>query len=212
MAKKLITKVAYVDTFLKGIIEICNNISQKDIDMVVNHLFRAWWRQNTIFFIGNGGSASTAMHFAGDINNCTADLPGANPVRAMSLAENMVRFSALVNDRGWANVYTDQLANYFKPGDVVMAISVHGGSGQDKAGPWSQNLTAALKYAKDNGGTALGFAGFDGGAMKEICNTCVVVPYNTTPHVEGFHVVIHHLIFDALTKKIKQAYEQISNA
>jgi len=197
-------KIAYVDSFLKGIVEICNNISQPDIDQLVETLFNAWRDQNNIFIVGNGGSAGTAMHLSGDLNNCTANFEGLPPVRAFSLAENIVRFSALVNDRGWNNVYTEQLKNYFRPGDIVIAISVHGGSGKDKAEPWSQNLTSALQYAKDNGGKTIGLTGFDGGAFKDMCDLCVIVPYNTTPHVEAFHVVIHHLVFDQLTKRIEE--------
>lgn len=204
-------KVDYVDSFLKGVIEICENINQKDIDKVIDLFFQAWWNQNNIFFIGNGGSAGTAMHFAGDLVNTTANIPHVPPVRALSLNDNMVRFSALVNDQGWENVYVEQLKTYFKPGDILAALSVHGGSGKDKAGLWSQNLTAALKYAKDSGGKTVGFAGFDGGAFKNICDVCVVVPYNTTPHVEGFHVVLHHLIFDQLTSKIKNAAKALKN-
>lgn len=201
-------KVGYVDSFLQGVIEICQNISQKDIDLFVDYLFRAWRKQNSIYFIGNGGSASTASHFAADLNNCTANIPGAPPVRAFSLVENISRFSALVNDQGWDKVYVEQLKNYFRPGDMVVCISVHGGAGREKAGLWSQNLLAALKYAKDNKGKALGLAGFDGGEMKKISDACIVVPYNTTPHVEGFHVVIHHLIFDELTRRIETSFKK----
>ncbi len=206
MAKKDISKIEYVENFLAGIKEICDNIDQKSIDHVVEIFFQAWWKQSTIFFMGNGGSAGTAVHFAGDLVNATTDTPNIPTLKALSLNDNMVRFSALVNDQGWENVYTEQLRSYFKPGDVVVAISVHGGAGKDKAGAWSQNLVRALQYAKDNGGKAVGLAGFDGGAFKEICDECIVVPYNTTPHVEGFHVVLHHLIFEALTKKIKKAH------
>ncbi|MBI4039355.1 SIS domain-containing protein [Candidatus Daviesbacteria bacterium] len=198
-------KIDYIDSFLKGVIDICRNIAQKDIDQVVEYLFKAWWNQNNIFLIGNGGSASAALHFVADLNNCTAKISGVHPVHALSLVDNMIRFSALVNDVGWDNVYVDQIKNYFKPGDVVFAISVHGGTGRDQAQAWSQNLVKALKYAQDNGGRALAMTGFDGGLMKQICDACIVIPYNTTPHVEGFYGVVHHLITERLTDKIKQA-------
>lgn len=206
MAKKVNSgKVAEIDTYLKEVAEICEEISQKDLDLFIDYLFKAWWNQNNIFFVGNGGSASTSIHFAADLNNCTTKIPGVHPVRALSLNENHSRISALTNDEGWSNVYLSQLKNFFKPGDVVVGISVHGGSGKDRAGVWSQNLLAALQYAKDNGGKALGFTGFDGGAMKTLCDVCVNVPKNSTPHVEGMHVVLHHLVFDELTKRIERA-------
>lgn len=208
MAKKVaIEKVDYVDSFIKGIVDICEKISQKDIDQIIEYLFKAWWNQNNVFLIGNGGSAGTALHLTADLNNCTIKFNNVHPIHALSLVDNMVRYSALVNDAGWENVYVEQLKNYFKPGDVVFAISVHGGTGKDMAAAWSQNLVKALKYAQDNGGKALALAGFDGGVMKQMCDACIVIPYNTTPHVEGFYGVVHHLITERLTEKIKAAVE-----
>ena len=87
-------------------------------------------------------------------------------------------------------------------GDVVVAISVHGGSGSDKAGAWSQNLLKAVKYAKDNGGKIIGLAGFDGGILKTAADECIVVPANSTPHVEGMHLVITHLMCEQLREMI----------
>lgn len=210
--KKTDSKIEYIDKFLKGVVEISQNVSHKDVDDFIKMISEAWFNNQNIFICGNGGSASTASHFTADLNNCLSDIEGAKMLNVTCLNDNMARFSALVNDRGWENVYTEQLRNYFKPGDLVIAISVHGGSGKEKAGVWSQNLLKALQYAKDNGGKALGMAGFDGGVMKKICDVCIVVPYNTTPHVEGFHVVLHHLIYDALPKRINafiQASKQI---
>lgn len=202
-------KIEYINSFLKGIVEICDNISQPDIDAVIEYLFRAWWNQNNVFIIGNGGSAGAALHFTADLNNCTIRLENTHPVHALSLVDNMVRYSALVNDWGWENVYLEQLKNYFRPGDIVFAISVHGGTGKDKALAWSQNLVKALKYAQDNGGKALSLTGFDGGIMREICDASIVIPFNSTPHVEGFYGVVHHLITERLTKKITNAVEMI---
>ena len=51
-------------------------------------------------------------------------------------------------------------------------------------------------------GKAIGFAGFDGGAMKDLADVCIVVPYDATPHVEAFHVVLQHLIAFMLKEKI----------
>src|SRR5207244_1954626 len=83
--------------------------------------------------------ARTATHLAADLNKLTA-IPGQPRLRAMSLVDNIPLVSALVNDDGWDNVYTEQLATFYRPGDVLITISVHGGQGRDKAGAWSQNL------------------------------------------------------------------------
>ena len=201
------TKVQYIESFLKGIEEICQNISQPDIENVIDLIFKAWRSGNNIFIIGNGGSAGAALHFTADLNNCTLRMDSVHPMHALSLVDNMVRYSALVNDVGWENVYVEQLKNYFRPGDIVFAISVHGGSGKDMAEAWSQNLIKALKYAQDKGGKAIALAGFDGGMMKKICDACIIIPYNTTPHVEGFCGIIHHIITERLTEKIKDAVD-----
>ena len=196
----------YTDRFLEGVRHVAETIDRKTIDRVIELLFSAWQRGNTVFTCGNGGSAGTATHFAADLFKCTV-VAGQPRLRVISLVDNIPLVSALVNDEGWENVYVEQLKTLFRPGDVVLGISVHGGSGRDKAGLWSQNLLRAMQYARDHGGYAVGFSGFDGGAMKELADVCVVVPYNTTPHVESFHVVLHHLVTFCLAEKIRAAAE-----
>jgi D-sedoheptulose 7-phosphate isomerase len=195
----------YIERFLDGVQEVTQRIDGEAVDRAIEALFAAWQRGNTVFTCGNGGSAGTATHLAADLFKCTI-APGRPRLRAMSLVDNVPLMSALTNDDGWDKVYEEQLKTLFRPGDVVLAISVHGGSGRDKAGLWSQNLLRALQYAKDNGGQAIGFSGFDGGAMKELCDVCVVVPYQTTPHVEAYHVVIHHLVTFCLAEKIRNSH------
>jgi D-sedoheptulose 7-phosphate isomerase len=128
--------------------------------------------------------------------------------RAFSLVDNIPLVSALTNDNGWGDIYYEQLRNFFRKGDVVVAISVHGGSGSDKAGPWSQNLLKAVKYAKDHGGKVIGLSGFDGGLLRTVSDACVVVPANSTPHVEGMHLVLTHLICEQLREKISAKGKQ----
>lgn len=194
-----------INAFLWGVEKISEQVSRFDIDLFIQELYHAWQRRNQVFIIGNGGSDATTSHFAADLNNCTTKITGTHPFRAHCLGDNLTRISALTNvDEGWGRVYTAQLENFFQSGDMVIGISVHGGSGKDRAGIWSQNLLAALQYAKDRNGKALGLTGFDGGVTKKMCDVCINVPYETTPHVEGFHSILTHSISSELTKRIAQ--------
>ena len=192
---------SYIERYLKRTGEIAATLAREEIDRVIEIFFGAWERGRTIFLIGNGGSAGTAEHFAADLTKCTI-APDRRRLRAVSLVDNTPLVSALTNDEGWDQVYVEQLKTFFTPGDVVVALSVHGGAGRDKAGLWSQNLLRALQYARDHGGTAVGLAGFDGGAMKTAADACIVVPADSTPLVESFHVVLHHLITFCLAERI----------
>jgi D-sedoheptulose 7-phosphate isomerase len=112
---------------------------------------------------------------------------------------------ALINDEGFDNLFYEQLKTKLHKGDILICISVHGGAGSDKAGLWSQNLLRAMKYVQENGGKAIGLSGFDGGPMKEIADVCIVVPVDSTPQVESFHLALEHLICACLREKIAKA-------
>jgi len=194
----------FVDNYLRETEGIARLMSREDIEKMIDLLFKAWKDGRQVFLAGNGGSAGTATHLAGDLSKYVST-GGKKAFRAFSLNENVPLLTALTNDLGWENVYVEQLKNVFQRGDVFIVISVHGGSGSDKAGPWSQNLLKAAKFVKDNGGTVLGLAGFDGGVLKKIADACVVVPASSTPHVEGFHSVISHLIVERLRELIAKS-------
>lgn len=192
-----------IEQYLREIKEICDNISREDIDKIIEMLFNAWKNDNKVFFCGNGGSAGTANHFMCDLFKVTI-VKGKKRFKALCLNDNVPLMTALINDEGWDNLYIEQLINLFERGDVLICFSVHGGSGRDKAGAWSQNLLKAMDYVNKNGGKTIGFSGFDGGAMKEIADASIVVPFNATPHVEAFHVVLQHLIAFRLKEKIME--------
>jgi D-sedoheptulose 7-phosphate isomerase len=187
--------------YLDEVSGIVAALNRSDIDRAIEILYSAWKEDRQVFVIGNGGSASTSTHFACDLNKWVSD-EADRKFRAFALVDNIPLMSALTNDNGWSDVYSEQLRNFFRKGDVLVAISVHGGSGSDKAGPWSQNLLKAVKYVKDNGGKVVGLSGFDGGVLKTAADACVVVPAESTPHVEGMHLVLTHLISEQLRSRI----------
>ncbi len=192
-----------IKAYLENLKKITDSISVDDIDKTISILNEARQRGNKIFVIGNGGSASTATHFAADLNKYTS-VEGQRRFKAISLEDNTALLTALINDEGWENVYSYQLENLMDDGDCLVAISVHGGTGKDKAAAWSQNLLKAVKMIQARKGKAIGIVGFDGGVLREVCDASIVVPMESTPQVEGFHLVLTHLICDILRNSFEK--------
>jgi len=194
----------FILDYLSEMRKVTEDISIADIDNVIELLFKTWENGNKVFICGNGGSASTATHFTCDLAKATI-VDDKKRFKALCLNDNVPLVSALTNDNGFDNLYNEQLKNLFESGDVLICISVHGGAGKDQAGLWSQNLLKAMKYVSDNGGKTVGFSGFDGGPMKELADACIVVPVNSTPQVESFHLALEHMICSRLREKIEES-------
>ena len=193
---------AFIERYLVEMKQAIDALSPLEIDRAIEALFDAWKRGATVFLIGNGGSASTATHFACDLSKVTI-APGKPRLKAVSLCDNVPLMSAWTNDSGFEHVFSEQLRNLMRPGDVLVAISVHGGAGEDRGGPWSQNLLRAVRTAREEfGATIVAFAGFDGGVLRQIADICVLVPVASTPQVESFHLALEHLISFCLKEKI----------
>jgi D-sedoheptulose 7-phosphate isomerase len=146
--------------------------------------------ENTIFVIGNGGSASTASHIGNDFGLAVlkkSKQDSSKSYRTLSLADNMSVISAIGNDSTFNNVFLDQLKVHFRKGDKLIVISASGNS---------PNLVEAVKWFREQGGTVMGWLGFDGGKLKEMVNIPVVVstPKGEYAPVEDLHLIINHII------------------
>jgi D-sedoheptulose 7-phosphate isomerase len=183
-------------------------IGDDEVEAAVGILYSAWQAGRTVFVIGNGGSASTASHFALDLAKYTI-VPGARRFRVVGLTDSAAALSAWTNDSGWASIFEEQLKAWQEPGDVLVAFSVHGGAGGAEAGPWSQNLVRAAAEARRQGLRVVAFSGFDGGPIRELSEACVVVPALVeelgTPVVESLHVALHHVVVHELRRRIRSA-------
>jgi len=200
----MVNEEKYIETYLSDMKKVIEAISIDDIDRVIELLFSAWESGNQVFICGNGGSASTATHFSCDLSKTTI-VEGKRRFKVHCLNDNIPLITAIINDEGFDNLFIEQLKNWFQKGDILICISVHGGVGRDKAALWSQNLVKAMRYAQEMKGHTIGLAGFDGGVMKEIADACIVVPANSTPQVESFHLALEHLICVCLRQKIEES-------
>jgi D-sedoheptulose 7-phosphate isomerase len=175
-------------SMLKGAIEATDRGS---INTVINLLQKAYEEERQVFIMGNGGSASTASHFACDFNKGLS-YGKRKRFKVISLNDNLPILLAYANDVSYENVFVEQLKNFFNPKDYVIGIS---GSGNSK------NVIKAIEYANQNGGITIGFCGYTGGVLKEAAQFCVHVPIDDMQVSEDLHMIMTHLIMHVLEKQ-----------
>jgi D-sedoheptulose 7-phosphate isomerase len=184
---------SYASGYFQKIRLLLEAVDPAPIDAAIGILEDAWRASRQVFVIGNGGSASTASHYACDLNKNTAH-PDFPRLKVMSLCDNMALFSAIANDYGYREVFTEQLKHFFQPGDVLVGISASGNS---------PNIVSAFEYAKSAGGVTIGVTGFTGGEVARLADCSIHIPSEEYGPVEDVQLMVNHLIteyFRALVK------------
>jgi phosphoheptose isomerase len=162
------------------------------IAKIVPLLLRARETDHTIYFFGNGGSASTASHFVCDIGKATIRGEGKR-FRCVALVDNVESLTAWANDAEYSRVFSEQLATLAHPGDVAFGIS---GSGN------SPNVLRAMETAQHMGLATIGLTGMGGGKLKAAVEVPLVVPSNNMQHIEDVHLLVCHLLTSYLRDEV----------
>jgi D-sedoheptulose 7-phosphate isomerase len=152
--------------------------------LVVEKLLDARSSDSLVITMGNGGSASTASHFTADLLK-TAIMKDEKRFRALCLTDNIPVMTAWSNDASYDEIFKEQLKNFVKKDDVVVAFS---GSGTSK------NVIKALELAKESGAYLIGFTGMSGGNFTEICDICIKIPSTNMLTIESFHLMLCHVV------------------
>ena len=182
---------AYFD-YLK---KVFDKIDLTEINKFVELLLEARESGATIFFMGNGGSAATASHFANDLAFGTNDYK--KPFKVMSITDNVSVLTALGNDYGYNEIFIRQLKIYGEKGDVVVGISASGNS---------QNVINAFEYASTAGIKTFALTAFDGGKMRKIADQGLHIPTDKKEYgpSEDLHMILDHLVSNYLTRLVKR--------
>lgn len=170
---------------------ILDKLPLDQISKLADILFNCYQADSTVFIFGNGGSSALASHLATDFAKGThipgpKDLASVKRMRVIALADNTPMVTAWANDTRYEEIFSGQIENFLRPGDVAFGIS---GSGN------SANVLRALELARSMGATTVGLVGSGGGKMKDLLDCAVIVPSHSMQHIEDMHTVIGHLIF-----------------
>jgi D-sedoheptulose 7-phosphate isomerase len=183
----------HIQDYLSILQQTIDRLPKQLIANVIAVLQQARIQDNQVFVMGNGGSASTASHFVCDLAKNTRR-EGLPHFRVIGLTDNMASFSAYANDEGYENVFSQQLTNLIKPGDVVIGISTSGNS---------KNVINAIVEAQKHNATTIGFTGFDGGRLAQMVNINIHVQSNIIEHVEDIHLIVEHIIVKMIKEQIQ---------
>jgi D-sedoheptulose 7-phosphate isomerase len=173
-------------------------VDSAEVKHLADSIYSAWENGQTVFIVGNGGSACTASHLCEDLGK--GCLPqealcdeSRRRLRVLSLTDNVGWLTAIGNDCGYDQIFVQQLMNFGKPGDLLIAIS---GSGN------SPNVLAAVDWANRHGLTTFGMTGFGGGKLKQMAQAGIHVPLDDMGMVESVHICAIHWIVDDLHGRI----------
>ena len=184
----------FANKYLKGLKELLESFDLDQFEKMVRTILKAYDGGKHIFVMGNGGSGSTASHFACDINKgCCFDLE--KKFKMICLNDNLPTLLAISNDASFDLVFVEQMKNFFNNGDLVIGIS---GSGN------SQNVLNAIDYAKKNGGITMGLSGFSGGKLSQMVDIPLVATIDDMQKVEDVHMIVVHMIMQAVHKTLHE--------
>ena len=134
-------------------------------------------------FAGNGGSAASAQHFAGElVSRFYIERP---PLPAIALTTDSSIITAVGNDYGYEQLFARQIRANGCPGDIFFALSTSG---------TSPNILAALKSAREMGIIGVGFIGENTGPMDDICDYVIHAPSSQTPRIQEIHDLLGHIV------------------
>jgi D-sedoheptulose 7-phosphate isomerase len=169
----------------------------EDLRRVAEMLLDAHARDVTIFILGNGGSASTASHFACDLGKGT-QVDGVRPFRVLCLTDNVPLLTAWANDTSYERVFAEQLSTLVRRGDLVLLIS---GSGN------SENVLAAARAARRARAATIALTGKTGGRLKDLVDHAVCVPSPAIDQVEDLHLAIVHSLCRTIREQLRLQHE-----
>jgi D-sedoheptulose 7-phosphate isomerase len=173
--------------------ETLGKIDINAVNKLIDRLYECYEKENTVYIFGNGGSAATASHVAGDfMKGISYGLE--KRFRVICLNDSIPSVTAISNDLTYDEVFYEQLKTFLKKDDIVIGIS---GSGN------SVNVIKALNYARELGSTVVGFCGYKGGKLKELADILILSPVSDMEITEDIHIIIFHAIKQAINRKLK---------
>jgi len=176
--------MSYFDNYRHLLQAALGSLDLQSVETAVGWLREARDEGRQVFVCGNGGSAFTASHFATDLIKGASYGHDAR-FRVLPLTDSLGTITAYANDVSYDVVFEEQLMNFARPGDLLIAIS---GSGN------SPNVLRAVEYANRAGCRTIGLSGRDGGRLAQLVQLNVLAAEPHMGRIEDIHMFVCHML------------------
>lgn len=162
------------------------------VESLAGEIVSAIKNGNKLVLCGNGGSASDALHFAGEIVGRYQKERSAWP--AVVLNADVATMTAIANDYGYDDVFARQAQGHMNAGDIFIGISTSGNS---------ENVYRAIEVAKKKGAKTAALLGKDGGKISKLADYPIIVPCKVTARVQESHILLIHIICEMVEELLQ---------
>lgn len=163
------------------------------VEQAARRIIHSYHNGGKLLAMGNGGSASDALHICGEMLGRFRRERHSFP--AMALNADVATMTAIGNDYGFDQIFRRQLEGLCQPNDVILALSTSGNS---------PNIIQAAMLARDRGACVLALTGRDGGALAQLADIELRIPSDATPRIQEMHILLIHLICDIVEAELTQ--------
>ncbi|MBD3167840.1 MAG: SIS domain-containing protein [candidate division Zixibacteria bacterium] len=182
---------------IEGHREVLENLGGRFFDSVSaasRAIIEAFENGGRLYACGNGGSAADAQHIVTEfvVRLDSGDKREALP--ATALTTNTSLLTAASNDIGFESVFRRQLEAFGRSGDILLAVSTSGNSG---------NVIRAVELAREKGITSIGLLGSGGGELKPLVDIDITIPSNNTQRIQEMHILAGHIICEIVTTHLR---------
>jgi len=174
----------FAQNYLAGLTDVIQGIDPNSLERAIEAIREARDNDSTIFSCGNGGSASIASQMVVDLVK-GGSYGKEKRIKMLGLTDSISTITAYGNDVSYDSIFVEQLRNWARPGDVLIAISGSGNSG---------NIINTVNYANDLGVTTIACTSGEGGKLRELATIPLLVPSKHMGHLEDCFFVMTHVM------------------
>jgi D-sedoheptulose 7-phosphate isomerase len=166
-------------------------------EAIADAMVKALRRGNKILWMGNGGSAAEAQHFATELIGRFRRERA--PIAAIALTADTAILTAVGNDYGYEEIFARQVRGLGQPGDLLLLFSTSGES---------ENLIRAAAAAHERGVAVAAITGGRASRLADAADLVIFAPSGDTPLVQELHVVLLHLLCDIVEAEMVRDQER----
>jgi D-sedoheptulose 7-phosphate isomerase len=187
--------MSFIDTALKEAQQTLENtmadeLFSSSLQKAIDVLIKTFQNDGRVMSCGNGGSLCDSMHFAEELTGRYRK--NRKPLGATAIMDPS-HISCVANDFGYEYIFSRFVEGWAREGDTLLAISTSGNS---------ENVIKACEAAKDKNVHTIGLLGKDGGKLKTMVDTAIIVPSLVTDRIQEIHIKCIHIMIEGVEREL----------